>query len=89
MLPTSAAGIELLNELVNNVCNRFRNSKDWEMPNTRLDSVYVPWLVGIICGMCKHAAQVLREGATGITNAFNVNSTQLATYWQEMLRVRK
>lgn len=56
VLPTSPVGIELLNELIKNVCNRFRNSKDWEMPNTRLDSVYVPRLVGIMCGVCKHAA---------------------------------
>lgn len=89
VLPTSAVGIELLNELIKNVCNHFRNFKDWEMPNTYLDSVYVPWLVGIMSGVCKHAAQVLREGAKDTTNALNVNSTQLATDWQEMLRVRK
>ena len=39
--------------------------------------------------VCKHIAQVLREGAADTTNALNVNSTQLATDWQEMLRVRK
>ena len=89
VLPTSAVGIELLNELIKNVFNRFRNSKDWEMPNTRLDSVYVPWLVGIMCGVCKHVAQVLREGATDTTNALNINSTQLAKDWQKILRVRK
>lgn len=89
VLPTSAVGIELLNELTKSVCNRFRSSKDWEMPNTYLDSVFVPWFVGIMCGMCEHAAQVLRQGAAGTTNALNVNSTQLATNWQETLRMRK
>lgn len=90
VLPTSAnVGIELLNELIKNVCNHFRNSKDWEMPNTYLNSVYVPRLVGIMSGVCKHAAQVLWEGAKDTTDALNVNSIQLATDWQEMLRVRK
>ena len=42
-----------------------------------------------MCGVCAHAAQVLREGATDTKKAFNVNSTQLATDWQEILRVRK
>ena len=44
VLPISAVCIEFLNKLIKTVCNRFRSSKDWEMPNTYLNSVFEPWL---------------------------------------------
>lgn len=78
MLPPSAVGIELLDELTKNFCHNFRDFKDWKIPNTYLDSVYVPWLVGIMCGVYEYATHVLREKATGTTNNLNLNSTKLA-----------
>lgn len=46
-------------------------------------------MIRIISGVCKHAVQILREGATNTINALNVNSIQLATDWQKILRVCK
>ena len=59
------------------------------MPNMYLDFVYMPWLVGIMSEMCKHAAQVLQKRAKDTTDAFNVNSKWFATDWQKMLQVCK
>lgn len=55
MLPISAIGIKLLNELIKNICNCFWDSKNWEIPNTYLNSVYVSWLIRIMSGIYKHA----------------------------------
>ena len=59
------------------------------MLNKYLDSIFVLWVVGVMCGVCEYAARVLQEEATGTKNALNVNSTQLVIDSQEMLRVCK
>lgn len=60
--------------------------------NTYLDSVYLPWLVGLMCGLCEHATRLLQERASyghKKTLSMSINSTQLTTDWQEILRIRK
>lgn len=89
VLLISTIGIGFLNELSKNICNCFRNSKDWEILNTCFNFFYMSWLVGIMCGVCKHITQILQNGAMDIKNALNINNIQLVTDWHEKLWICK
>ena len=56
------------------------------MSNTYLDSVYKPWLVGLIYRVCKYIIYVFQEETTGATKNLNLNNSQLVTDWESMFQ---